>query len=116
MSLAFLTTQSLRASCLVDQTLKPKPKRQLSEIFTTACPDALETLEGLLAFDPSNRSSTLDALRSKFFHGVFCEEEDVVKEDRTIPVLEWEKVLKVSSHLWHASGQLWQSVAIFGSH
>ncbi|XP_026190261.1 mitogen-activated protein kinase HOG1A, partial [Cyclospora cayetanensis] len=47
-----------------------------SSLFPGACPQALDLLRRLLAFNPSKRITALEALRHPYFKGLYCQEDE----------------------------------------
>eukprot|EP00178_Gracilaria_changii_P006135 TRINITY_DN204_c0_g1_i1.p1 TRINITY_DN204_c0_g1~~TRINITY_DN204_c0_g1_i1.p1 ORF type:complete len:511 (+),score=80.57 TRINITY_DN204_c0_g1_i1:146-1534(+) len=63
-----------------------KPTRPLEQLFPNADPLAIDVLRGMLAFDPSERISALDALR----HPYFSEYRHLGLGARAEPLPAWE--------------------------
>lgn len=58
-----------------------------TKMLPTASNSAVEVIEAMLRFDPTKRISVHDALRYRYFTGLF-EEEDLVKDTRRGPI-DW---------------------------
>lgn len=63
------------------------PKVQWANVYPTGNPDGLDIIDKMLHFDPSKRVNVKDALRHKYFEGLF-EEEDM-KVDSSAKPVEW---------------------------
>jgi len=52
------------------RTLPVKPRKQWSEVFPNATPQALDLLNEMLVFDPSKRCTMVDALNSEYMQAL----------------------------------------------
>ncbi|KAL8272907.1 hypothetical protein Esti_003161 [Eimeria stiedai] len=56
-----------------------------SSLFPDACPAALDLLKKMLAFNPSQRITAIEALRHPYFKGLYCAED----EPKAVEPMDW---------------------------